>query len=168
MHVRYWLVYTSIWIFIGSELWLGSLHCLSDLIPQNPIKFHYHLCFIHAVVKDGANKKIRRCSNCGVVYSGPVCLHRSAVRNNNKMEAKQSREGRGGKRAGLVTEGMMYWSRLTGCCGPINPDGREEPVRRFSWVVRVTQTTGNEREINSSRKKGLMERWMDAWIIKRK
>jgi len=43
--------------------------------------------------------------------------------------------------------------RLTGSCGLINPDGQEEPVRRFSWVVRVTQATGNEREINSSRKR---------------
>lgn len=68
--------------------------------------------------------KIRHCSNCGLVYSGTVCLHRSTVRNNNKMEVKRCREGRGGKRAGLVTEGMMYRSRLTGCCGRSIPMGK--------------------------------------------
>lgn len=95
-------------IFIGSELWLGSHDCISNVIPQNPIKFHYHLClFAGCCEGDGVNMKIRHCSNCGVVYSGPVC-HRSAERNNNKMEVKQCRKGRGGKRAGLVTEGMMY------------------------------------------------------------
>lgn len=51
--IQYWLVHTFIRIFIGSDLWLGSLHCLSDLIPENPIRFHYHLCFCSlAVVRE--------------------------------------------------------------------------------------------------------------------
>lgn len=37
-----------------------------------------------------------------------VGLHRSTVRNNNKMEVKRYREGKGGKQGSLVTEGMIY------------------------------------------------------------
>lgn len=40
-----------------------------------------------------------RRSNCGVVYSRPVCPHRSALRN-NKMEEMRRGEGRGGEQAG--------------------------------------------------------------------
>lgn len=80
-----------------------ALRCLSGLIPpKNHVKFHYRLrfFFIWLLEGDGVNKKIRCCSNCGVVYSGPVCLHRSTARNDNKMEVMRCREGRGSKLAG--------------------------------------------------------------------
>lgn len=145
------------------EPWSGFLHCMGDLIPQNHIRFHYHLRFICRLLLLEEKESTRRLGAALIVVWFTVGLFasdRCAVRNNNKMEAKRRGEGRGGRRAGLVTEGMMYWSRLTGCCGPINPDGQEEPVRRFSWVVRVTQTTGNGREINWSSKR----EWMHAKI----
>lgn len=123
------------------------------------------ICVLFAGCCCRISEKIRHCSNCGVAYSGPASIY---CEKNNKMEVKRYREGKGGKQGSLVTEGMIYWSRLTGCCGPINPDGQEEPVRRFSWVVRVTQTTGNGSEINSSTKRHTWkDRWTHGWLDER-
>lgn len=149
MHRRYWLVYTS--------PWLGSLHCLSDLIPQNPIRFHYHFCSI--LWKMESTRRLDA-ALIAVWFTVGLFARIDPLRE-IIIKWKQSDGGKeeAANEQGLVTEGMTYWSRLTGCCGLINPDGQEEPVRRFSWVARVAQTTSDGREINSSRKSRRQKDW---------
>ena len=130
---KYWLIcFNNTW-----GLWLGFFSLFKWRFQRIPLDFII-ICVSFAGWCWGLNRKIMRRSNGGV-YSRPVCQNRSALRN-NKMEVKRHRGRRGGTQAGasLLKEWRIDrpWQR------PINPDGQVEPVRRFSRVAGVTQTTG--------------------------